>query len=70
MTTFQVPKQHLTEVLDGVAMDLEPVRLRSFDELYRYCYHVASAVGLACIHVWGCHDDEAKPHADVSGIES
>ncbi len=65
---YRVPVQHLTEVLDGVGMDLEPVRVRDFDELYRYCYHVASAVGLACIHVWGFDGDEAKRHAEAAGV--
>jgi phytoene synthase len=33
--------------------------------LRRYCEHVASAVGLACLAIWGCRDDEAiLPAAD------
>src|SRR5262249_50086893 len=49
-------------------MDLEPVRYATFAELYRYCYRVASAVGLACIHVWGFDGDRAKEHAEAAGI--
>jgi phytoene synthase len=40
----------------------------TFDELYRYCYRVASAVGLACIHIWGFSGHEAKLHAEAAGI--
>jgi phytoene synthase len=65
---FAVPRQYLKDVLDGVAMDLEPVRYETFEDLYRYCYHVASTVGLACIHVWGFHDDKAKQYAEKAGI--
>ena len=64
---YGIPAQHLDEVLDGVSMDLEVTRYDTFDDLYRYCYHVASAVGLACIHIWG-FSGEAKPAAEAAGI--
>jgi phytoene synthase len=66
--TYGIPSQYLVDVLDGVGMDLEPVRYDTFADLYRYCYRVASAVGLACIHVWGFDRDEAKVHAEAAGI--
>ena len=50
---FQIPPESLLAVLDGVEMDLEPRVYATFDELAVYCERVASAVGLACIHVWG-----------------
>ena len=50
---FAVPPRYLFDVIDGVAADLEPVRFAAFADLYPYCYRVASAVGLACVHVWG-----------------
>src|SRR5262249_54415066 len=33
-----------------------------------YCYRVASAVGLASIHIWGCGDERAKRHAENAGL--
>jgi len=50
---FHVPVEHLFAVLDGVEMDLQERRYRTFDELMEYCDRVASAVGLVCIHLWG-----------------
>ncbi len=50
---FQIPPESLLAVLDGVEMDLEPRVYATFDELAVYCQRVASAVGLACIHIWG-----------------
>ena len=58
-----LPVEHLTAVIDGVEMDLRPVEYGTFAELERYCYHVAGAVGLACIHLWGFHDDRAPAAA-------
>jgi phytoene synthase len=54
---FQIPPQALRAVLDGVEMDLEPRVYSTFDELAVYCDRVASAVGLACIHIWGFSGD-------------
>jgi phytoene synthase len=63
-----IPADFLAAVLDGVAMDLEPCRYTTFAELYRYCYHVASAVGLCCIHIWGFDGEKAKEYAEAAGI--
>ncbi len=51
--------EHLRAVLDGVEMDLVPPRYETFADLVGYCERVASAVGLACIHVWGFRGPEA-----------
>src|SRR5262249_19178155 len=63
-----IPAEYLHAVVEGVCMDLSPVRYATFMGLRRYCYHVASAVGLACIHVWGFGDDRAKGFAEDAGI--
>jgi phytoene synthase len=68
VTTFRIPEEYIQAVLDGVRMDLEPVAYESFADLYPYCYRVASAVGLACIHVWGFEDPQAKEYAEAAGI--
>lgn len=65
---FGIPPRHLHDVIDGVTMDLQPVRFATFEDLYRYCYRVASAVGLACIHIWGFTDEKAKDFAEAAGI--
>jgi phytoene synthase len=63
-----IPPQYLADVLDGVEMDLEPRRFDTFADLRLYCYRVASAVGLACIHIWGFADDSAKHYAEQAGL--
>jgi len=50
---FGIPRQYLHDVLDGVEMDLQERVYDTFAELAEYCYRVASAVGLCCIHIWG-----------------
>ncbi len=68
VATYGIPPQYLIDVLDGVCMDLEPVRYDTFADLYPYCYRVASAVGLCCIHIWGFERPEAKCYAESAGI--
>ncbi len=41
---------------------------RTFDDLYAYCYHVASVVGLVCIKIFGYRDPEAEKLAERTGI--
>jgi phytoene synthase len=65
---YGIPRRYLDEVLDGVGMDLDTGRYDTFADLYRYCYRVASAVGLACIHIWGFAEERAKEHAEAAGI--
>ncbi len=41
-----IPLQPMLDLLDGVAMDLEPVAMQTFADLERYSYKVAGVVGL------------------------
>ena len=69
---YDIPHRFLFDVLDGVEADLEPVRFNTFAELYPYCYRVASAVGLACVRVWGLRAgttyEAADAPAEAAGI--
>ncbi|MFI4874957.1 MAG: phytoene/squalene synthase family protein [Blastopirellula sp. JB062] len=50
---YEIPLEYLTAVIDGVESDLTPQPFPTFAESQHYCYQVAAAVGLACLHVWG-----------------
>lgn len=63
-----IPVRYFELVIEGVEADLDPVRIASFEELYHYCYRVASAVGLACVHIWGFRDETALKYAESAGI--
>jgi phytoene synthase len=65
---FQIPRDHLRQVIVGVEMDLDHREFATFDELRHYCLHVASAVGLACLPIWGCRDERAEQPAIDCGI--
>lgn len=69
--TFAIPPAYLHAVLDGCETDLEPVKFQSFEQLRVYCYRVASAVGLACVRIWGVRAgatfEQAEPFAEAAG---
>jgi 15-cis-phytoene synthase len=59
------PARHLVRTL---RLDLDPVSVRSMDELVRYAYGVAGTVGLMMCGVFGADDRRARAHALDLGI--
>src|SRR5262249_40382694 len=65
---FPIPRAVLEEIIRGVEMDLDHTSYETFEDLYPYCYRVASAVGLACIEIFGYRDPRAREYAVDLGI--
>lgn len=74
---FSIPGELLDELAHGTAMDLDEdaagaggtaIHYRTFDDLYVYCYRVASVVGLVCIRVFGYRDPNTAVLAEKLGI--
>lgn len=76
---FYIPDALLDQLAYGTAMDLEEdvtfggspqekaLRYHTFEDLYLYCYRVASVVGLVCIRVFGYQNAVAEPLAEKLG---
>ncbi|HEY0795170.1 MAG TPA: phytoene/squalene synthase family protein [Acidisarcina sp.] len=79
---FNISSALLDELVEGTAMDLNRAPLSNptsenaqhfdlyptFEDLYRYCYLVASVVGLVCIRIFGYEDARAEKLAEETGI--
>jgi phytoene synthase len=74
---YNIPMELLDQLVAGTEMDVREgsaqsgapqVVYRSFEELYWYCYHVASVVGLVCIRIFGYRTPEAEKYAEQLGI--
>ena len=64
---YNIPREVFDDLITGMEDDLYNNRYRSFDELYVYCYRVASVVGL--MHqVYGYDNPMAKKYAESWGI--
>jgi len=66
--TYQIPVDYFHKVIEGTEMDLTTSTYQTFEQLYHYCYHVASVVGLICIDIFGYQDDQARKYAVACGI--
>jgi phytoene synthase len=68
MQRFGLGPEPLRDLLDGVAMDLEPRGTADEHELWLYCRRVASAVGFACLPVLGVAEPAGRTFADHLGL--
>ncbi len=81
--SYKIPIDLLEKLVYGTAMDLPrlgaaakplagtgiaPLQYDTFDQLYDYCYHVASVVGLICIRIFGYRDPRAENLAEQTGV--
>ncbi|MEI6071507.1 MAG: squalene/phytoene synthase family protein [Verrucomicrobiae bacterium] len=57
----------LAEIVRGCAMDIRPARYQTFDDLEKYCWRVACAVGLVSIRIFGCGDPRSTGYAENLG---
>ena len=73
---FAIPDALLEDLVRGTTMDLEPradgsrelQTFATFQDLYQYCYLVASVVGLVCIKIFGYIDPRAEKLAEETGV--
>jgi len=65
---YRIPARYFHEMIDGVSSDFETRTIGTYEELYRYCYLVASIVGLTIIHIFGFEDPKALELAEKCGI--
>jgi len=69
VAAYGLPRRSVVDVIDGVEMDLYRDRYATWDDLYGYCYRVASAVGICCVHVWGfTGGEQALKYAESAGV--
>jgi phytoene synthase len=72
---FGISSALLEQLVEGTSMDLQHSHepgsydtYATFDDLYRYCYLVASVVGLVCVRIFGYSDARAERLAEETGI--
>jgi phytoene synthase len=73
---FKIPINLFEQLVHGTSLDIDLVTspdapaliCRTFEDLQRYCYYVASVVGLVCIHIFGYEDPKAEILAEDCGL--
>lgn len=68
LRNYKIPLDLPLELIQGVLMDTNTKRYETFDELYVYCYRVASTVGLMSSEILGYSDKKALKYAEAMGV--
>jgi len=68
LAPFGIDAARLNEIIDGVEMDLTQSRYLDFAALERYCYRVASVVGMLAAGIFGYRDARTLDYAHDLGI--
>ena len=66
--TFNIRGEHLQAVIDGMEMDLDQTRYLDFPALKRYCWHVASVVGIMSASIFGRTNPRTLDYAEKLGL--
>lgn len=65
---YNIDSRLMVAIVDGVACDIEPDTMADFTALQDYCWHVASAVGLVSIRIFGIPSPHGKDFAELLGV--
>ncbi len=66
--SYRIPRQHFEDLILGLEMDLSGSRYETFDDLAKYCYRVASTIGLISIEIFGYRNPRTRDYAVNLGI--
>jgi phytoene synthase len=68
MATYSLDSKHLLAIVDGMEMDLDQTRYLDYPGLKRYCWHVASVVGILSASIFGATRPETLQYAEKLGL--
>ena len=68
VVTHDIQQQHMLELIDGMAMDLDYNRYPDFDTLKLYCHRVAGVVGLMSASIFGYSEKQTLEYAAELGL--
>lgn len=63
MRSYPVEPAHIWSMIDGLDEDIDHDSYDTMEQLDRYCFRVASTVGLVCTSIWGY-----APGVDAPGV--
>lgn len=68
LQAYSIDNKHLLAIVDGMEMDLDQTRYLDFPGLQRYCWHVASVVGILSASIFGSTRSETLQYAEKLGL--
>ena len=68
LVAYSIDIKHLLAIVDGMEMDLDQTRYLDYPGLQRYCWHVASVVGILSASIFGSTQPETLQYAEKLGL--
>jgi phytoene synthase len=68
LLTYNLEEKHLQAIIDGMEMDLDQTRYLDYPGLQKYCWHVASVVGILSASIFGATRPETLQYAEKLGL--
>ena len=68
LAVYKLEQQHLLAIIDGMEMDLDQSRYLDYPALQRYCWHVASVVGILSASIFGVTNPRTLEYAEKLGL--
>ena len=68
LAVYNLEQQHLQAIVDGMEMDLDQSRYLDYPALKRYCWHVASVVGILSASIFGVTNPRTLEYAEKLGL--
>lgn len=66
--TYQLQEDHFYAIIEGMEMDLDHDHYTSWDDLRRYCWHVAGVVGELSAAIFGYQHPDTRTYAVNLGL--
>jgi len=68
LTVYDLKQEHMQAIIDGMEMDLNQTRYLDYAGLSKYCWHVASVVGILSASIFGVTRPETLAYAEKLGL--
>jgi phytoene synthase len=68
LAVYDLQQEHMQAIIDGMEMDLDQTRYLDYPAMQRYCWHVASVVGILSASIFGVTTPQTLKYAEKLGL--
>ncbi|MDQ1815576.1 presqualene diphosphate synthase HpnD [Massilia sp. CCM 9210] len=68
LAVYNLQETHMQAIVDGMEMDLDQTRYLDYPAMKRYCWHVASVVGILSASIFGVTNPKTLEYAEQLGL--
>ena len=68
LAVYNLEQKHMQAIIDGMEMDLDQTRYLDYPAMQKYCWHVASVVGILSASIFGVTNPRTLEYAEKLGL--